>query len=239
MSIAASMTVALEAVLCRRGRTGFQVKKHKMQASGIKYAMSPKGRCDQSFRPLRARTAAIRLSASRTMFLPRVLCCIGACRPWKRKVEAIKDQGSIELRFYGRGDLANWLRQHPGVQLWVREVLGLPLHGWRPYGRWTRTPPGVNDDLICKKGILIRPPGTEGEELAIAPGIEAIRQLVRSHEKAVRIIGLSRCWQDANCSGSVRGRCRDWCIVETPCDICGLRSVPPAIGARCHRSYRC
>ena len=174
-----------------RGRTGFQVKKHAMPAARIKYEMSPKGALRPIFPALASENGCYTIVSLADDVPPAGPMLHRRLSAMEAQVEAIKDQGSIELRFYGRGDLANWLRQHPGVQLWVREVLGLPLHGWRPYGRWTRTPPGVNDDLICKKGILIRPPGTEGEELAIAPGIEAIRKLVRSHEKAVRIIGLS------------------------------------------------
>ena len=173
-----------------RGRTGFQVKKHKMQATKIKDEMSPKGALRPIFPALASENGCYAIVSLADDIPPTGAMLDKRLSVMEAQIKAIKDQGSIELRFYGRGDLAHWLRQHLGVQLWVREVLGLPLHGWRPYGRWTRTPSSVNDDLICKKGILIRPP-TEGEELAIAPGIEAIRQLVRSHERAVRIIGLS------------------------------------------------
>ena len=174
-----------------RGRTGFQVKKHAMPAARIKDEMSPKGALRPIFPALASENGCYAIVSLADDITPEGPMLLRRLSVMEAQIEAIEDQSSIELRFYGRGDLANWLRQHPGVQLWVREVLGLPLNEWRPYGRWTRTPSGVNDDLICEKGILIRPPGTDDEGLAIAPGIEAIRQLVRSHEKAVRIIGLS------------------------------------------------
>ena len=50
-------------------------------------------------------------------------------------------------------------RQHPGVQLWARERLGIPLRGWKSFGRWTRTPPGDNDSLICGSGVSVVLPG--------------------------------------------------------------------------------
>ena len=106
------------------------------------------------------------------------------------QVESVKDQGDLRVEFYGHGRLADWLRQHPGVQLWVREKLGLPLSGWRPFGRWSTTPPGVEDDLICEAGVTIALPGGR-DKLSTLQGINGIRELIRSSGKAVRIVGLS------------------------------------------------
>ena len=61
--------------------------------------------------------------------------------------------------------------------------------GWRPHGRWSTTPPGVEDGLICEEGIAITLPS--GDKLGIAQGIDSIRKLVRNSEKTVRIVGLS------------------------------------------------
>ena len=108
----------------------------------------------------------------------------------QRQIKPGKNQGDLRVEFYGRRRLADWLRQHPGVQLWVREKLGLPLSGWRPFGRWSPTPPGVEDDLICEAGVTITLPGGR-DKLGILQGINEIRELVRSSGKAVRIVGLS------------------------------------------------
>ena len=72
----------------------------------------------------------------------------------------------------------------------MREKLGLPLSGWRPFGRWSTTPPGVEDDLICEAGVTIALPGGR-DKLDILQGINEIRELIRSSGKAVRIVGLS------------------------------------------------
>ena len=174
-----------------RARTGFQVKKHAMPAGKIKDEMSPKEALRPIFSALAIEKGCYAIVSLADDIPPAGPMLQRRLSAMEAQIEGVKDQGPIELRFYGRGELANWLRQHPGVQLWVREVLGLPLNGWRPYGLWARTPLGVNDDLICKKGVLIRPPGTEGKGLEIVPGIEVIRQLVWSQGKTVRIVGLS------------------------------------------------
>ena len=70
------------------------------------------------------------------------------------QLDPVRALGDLQTRFYGRADLANWLRQHSAVQLWVRDVLGIPLQGWRPFGRWTATPVDDDDELICKSGNL-------------------------------------------------------------------------------------
>ena len=108
----------------------------------------------------------------------------------REQIESVKDPGALRVEFYGRGRLADWLRQHPGVQLWVREKLGLSLSGWRPFGRWSTTPPGIEDDLICEAGVTIALPGGR-DKLGILQGINEIRALIRSSDKAVRIVGLS------------------------------------------------
>ena len=172
-------------------RTGFQVKKHTMPANAIVKEMSPWGELRPIFLALASENGCYVIVSLADDTPPGGPMLQRRLTAMESQVEQIEAQGSIELQFYGRGDLAHWLRQHPSVQSWVRQLLGLPLRGWNPFGRWARTPRSVNDDLICKEGIVIRTPGTPGEGLAIVPGIEKMRELVHSQQKAVRIVGLS------------------------------------------------
>jgi hypothetical protein len=55
----------------------------------------------------------------------------------KSALEGLPDSEELLLDFYGRDRLSAWLRQFPGVALWVRSRLGKPLSEWRPFGRWT------------------------------------------------------------------------------------------------------
>ena len=89
------------------------------------------------------------------------------------------------------GSGSQWLCRHPGVQLWLYDRLGIPLHGWKPFGRWTYVPPGDDDHLISREGISIVIPEKDTSRLEIEPGINRMRGLVRTSGKPLRIIGLS------------------------------------------------
>ena len=146
-----------------RPKTGFQVKKPSMPPSRIASEMSPKGRLRPIFSTLATITGCYILVS---------LDDDPTGDPATERQNAIRGQlkpvlslGDLKTDFYGRAELANWLRQHAGVRLWVRDVLGIPLDGWSTLRRWTNTPPDDDDDLICKPGVSIalperRHPGT-------------------------------------------------------------------------------
>lgn len=101
------------------------------------------------------------------------------------------NSSNIHLGFYDRSKLAQWLRQHPSVMLWVKGKLGQGYSGWQPYGAWSNPPQGVTDTLISAPGVIVSlPPGPE-QKLNIHDAIDPIRKLIRSTQKAVRITGLS------------------------------------------------
>ena len=169
--------------------TGFQVKKSSMPPARIADEMSPHGALRPIFSDLAAANGCyIIVSLDDDPTDPQMRPRLDAIQGQLEPVHAL---GDLQSRFYGRADLANWLRQHPAVQLWVRDILGIPLQGWRPYGRWTITPPGDDDQLICEPGISALLPGRETEPLDIERGIAGIRHLVRESDRSVRIVGLS------------------------------------------------
>ena len=169
--------------------TGIQVKKSSMPAGAIANEMSPENDLRPIFSELaRHNGCYIIVSLADD---PAGTNLGDREKAMKAQIESVKDQGDLRMEFYGRSRLADWLLQHPGVQLWVREKLGLPLSGWRPFGRWSMTPPDAEDELICKEGVVIRLPGKEQDKLGITQGIDGIRELVSNSGKAVRIVGLS------------------------------------------------
>ena len=169
--------------------TGFQVKKPSMPPSRIAAEMSPDGALRPIFSDLAAANGCyIIVSLDDDPTGSRLRPRLDAMQ---EQLEPVHNRGDLQSRFYGRAELANWLRQHPAVQLWVRDKLGIPLQGWRPYGGWTITPPGDDDRLICEPGISVLLPGHETEPLDIERGIAGIRDLVRDPDKSVRIVGLS------------------------------------------------
>ncbi len=142
-----------------RARTGFQVKKTSVPQSRIPREMSPKGKLRPIFGELARRDGCYIVVSfgddpTETARKPRLT-------EMRRQVEPLRECGDLQLKFYGRGELAQWLRQHPGVQLWVREKLGMPLEGWRPFRQWTVVPRGQSDELIRRDGISIELPGSD------------------------------------------------------------------------------
>ena len=171
-----------------RARTGIQVKTSSMSASRISDEMSPDGIVRPIFFEL-AREKGCYIIVSLADDPAGTM--LGQRSTYMRdEVCGIENHNDLRLEFYGRGHLENWLREHPGVELWVRKRLGIPAVGWRPHGRWTTTPATESDELICKPGVVIRLPGKE-QILSVDAGIEGIRQLIRDSGKAVRIVGLS------------------------------------------------
>ena len=172
-----------------RRLTGFQVKKSAMPAAKIAREMSPRGTLRPIFSELAAANGCYVIVSldddpTGTQLRPRL-------NEMETQLEPVRSLGDLQCRFYGRADLANWLRQHAAVQPWVRGILGIQLEGWRSYGRWTATPPDKEDDLICEPGMSVVLPGRATEPLDIEEGIAGIRDLVRHSGKSVRIVGLS------------------------------------------------
>ena len=122
------------------------------------------------------------------------------CAPPKREErlaamrEAVSDdlnKDKIHLNFFDRSKLVQWLRQHPSVMLWVKNELGQGYSGWQPYGSWSNPPKGVKDTLIMAPGVSVHLPTERGQNVSIEDAIEAMRKLIRSSSKAIRITGLS------------------------------------------------
>ena len=172
-----------------RSRTGFQVKKPKMPPSRIESEMSPEGQLRPIFSELAACNGCYVIVSLDDD--PTGNSATRRHNAMRRQLDELPAPGDLRTDFYGRGEIANWLSQHPGVQLWARNILGIPLDGWKPHGRWTITPPDDSDELICERGLQVVLPGINTAPLEIESGIDQIRDLVRTSEKALRIVGLS------------------------------------------------
>ena len=168
---------------------GLQVKKPKMGAAKIQEEMCPSGTL---------RDVISELADEGGAYIIVSLDDDCASKPLADRKKAMLDAvtdvpnaSQIKLEFYDRGQIANWLRAHPGVQLWTREKLGRPATGWRPHGKWSSTPGGADDALICEESLRITLPGKRSPDLPLVDGLNEVRQLVRDSRKAVRIVGLS------------------------------------------------
>ena len=107
--------------------------------------------------------------------------------------EATKGYNAIHLDFIDLSRLHQWLRQHPSIMIWTREILGQQLSGWRSFGRWSHVPDGADDDFIFGSGISVMLPNDSSSprKLTLKEAIAPTRELVRGSQKAIRIVGLS------------------------------------------------
>ena len=104
----------------------------------------------------------------------------------------LPNRQNIQLDFYCRDRLSNWLRQYPGVSLWARIKLGKPLSGWKPFGRWTSTPVEQNDALLLDEHPCVRDLNSSDKDaMSLVDGIKLVRDKLRVPKRAVRITGLS------------------------------------------------
>ena len=174
----------------KRANTIFQVKTHKMPAGAIANEMRPEGKLQPAIaQQVRIDGAYIIVSLSDDCSEKMKMSRLDAMQ---LALGGVPNADRIHLDFYDRSRLLQWLRQHPSVAIWVREILGQPLSGWRPFGRWTNPPAGDNDSLILETGVSIIPTTDRRyKKLGIESGIASMRNLVLSTRKAVRIVGLS------------------------------------------------
>ncbi|EBV4964778.1 hypothetical protein LV724_001788 [Salmonella enterica] len=172
-----------------RPDTILQAKKHSMPRASIKKEM------------LTGRRLSSTLAEQAKKGGSYIIVSLGDdCSPvmQKDRLKAMQDavendpnSGNIHLNFYDRSKLAQWLRQHPSIMLWVKDKLGQGYSGWQPYGAWSNPPQGAVDTFISAPGVTVTLPSGKGTKLNLEDAINPMRDLIRSTAKAVRITGLS------------------------------------------------
>lgn len=118
---------------------------------------------------------------------------------YQRRITAMRDavaddpnNESLDLGFLDRNSIGRWVSAHPSVAAWLRSRLALPmLAGWQPHGRWSSTPEGEADDLICENGLVFNIVEHQDAIRNVPNALDEIRRLVREGTGAVRIAGLS------------------------------------------------
>lgn len=171
-----------------RTPTGFQVKCEDMPASKIDAEMRPGGKLRESIATLVAVGGAYIIassqgSVSETPLRKRKAAMRAAIGDAPGAATAIVD-------FYDRTRLASWVREYPGVDLWMRERIGDPVSGWQGYGNWAGDKveaPYLKDD----SGRLISKTTGSPEAMTIERGLEILRARLRQPGEVVRLVGLS------------------------------------------------
>lgn len=167
--------------------TGFQVKRQDMPPSAITAEMCPNGALRPVIRDLAAQEGLTSSSAREE--LP-------AIARWRTEKS---DVGSGEwrrwrasYRLYDRTRLATWVRNHPGLVVWVRSAVGRSISGWEAFGPWAYPAGGVDAAYLVDDDVRIRDRFSgNSPEMSALDGLHRIREVLRAPSGVVRLVGLS------------------------------------------------
>lgn len=174
--------------LARRD-AGIQVKAADLAAAAITDEMRYGGSLRPAISALAARNGSYIIASAGANCSEAML---------RRRVDSMRaavaddpNGADLDLIFLDRKAISRWVSAHPSVAVWLRQRLTLPiLAGWQPFGRWSSTPEGEPDDLICEAGLVFRI-GRDDPVRELPNALDAIRDLVRDGTGSVRIAGLS------------------------------------------------
>lgn len=172
-----------------RENTGFQVKKNSMSKAACKKEMLYNGQLKEVIVSLANKNGAYIIVSGKDDCTDKMLS--ERVAGMKAALNDATDKNDLVVDFYGRDRLAVWLRQHPGVGLWVRSKLGKQLSGWVPFGRWTTAPAGSDDFLQDEYPCILDKSSGMKDPVSLLEGINLIRNKLRAAGSVVRITGLS------------------------------------------------
>ncbi len=173
-----------------RAVTGFQVKVPDMPRQKILQEMCPKGIVRPIIEELASASGAYIIVSAKGSTTDR---------PYKARLKAMREAVAdlsnsqlLALDFYDRGRLAAWVRDHPGIIAWVREKIGQPIRGWRPYANWAAPSEALDAEyLLDEKSRILDWRSPRDGPLAVEEGIRRIRQVLVNPKGVVRLVGLS------------------------------------------------
>jgi hypothetical protein len=173
-----------------RPHTGFQVKAQKMPAGAVRREMVPNGTLLPSIVDLAAGGGAYVIVSSESSTSDRALRERRAAMEEAAKL--LPSGVSLTLDFYDAQRIASWVNQYPALVPWVRQRLGYPHSGWRPYEDWSSSPaPLTAEYLIDERARLIGASVEDPAGLSIADAIRLLRKTLLKAKGVVRLVGLS------------------------------------------------
>lgn len=172
-----------------RAKVGFQVKKPDMARAEIKKEMRPGDVLRPSIAKLAEEGGAYIIVSSTGSTSYTFL---------EERRQAIRDMlhdcpnaANMHTDFFDRTRMADWVREHPGVMLWLREKVGRALDGWHPYGAWSHRSEDAASPYLLDDRVRIRIVGQGNEGIDAATAISQLRKTLGQPSKAVRLVGLS------------------------------------------------
>ncbi len=173
-----------------RPQTGFQVKITDMSRKLILDEMRPDNEIRQSIKELADVHGAYIIASSGSSVTDSSL------RERKQAMdEALHDvlnASSLVTDFYDCGRIAGWVRSHPSLILWIRDKIGRPIQGWKPFGNWSGSPGGVEAEYLLDGHVrLYNDTNPLIEGLPALDAINELRKIIRKPGSCLRLTGLS------------------------------------------------
>jgi hypothetical protein len=167
----------------------YQVKAEDMARGKILAEMKPDGRVRPSIRELAASGGSYIIVSSKGSVSDSSLADRRSAM--RDAVAGIANCDDLHLDFYDRDRLASWVRDHASIVTWVRERIGRPISGWRPYDDWAASHEGLAGTYLTDDSLRIQGPASKGEGESIVQGMERLRRTLAAEQGVVRLVGLS------------------------------------------------
>lgn len=171
-----------------REATAYQVKAEKFGPAKIPDEMAPKGE---------VRPAIVELSKNSGAYIIVSTvdnCSDSALKSRKQAMsKCLEEHGlteNIKLDFYDSRRIADWAGNHPGVLVWLRDVLRRPIQGWKPYGPWAYQEVSIDDEYLLDDKIKVFVPNTD-EAISVIDALKRLRTELSTPRTSARIVGLS------------------------------------------------
>lgn len=168
-------------------KTVFQVKAEEFGPAKIGPEIAPKGNVRTAIKELAEAGGAYVIVSTKDSTSDSSL---------KSRVDAMKScltsfglADAIDVDFYDARKIADWVEQNPSIAVWMKNAIGRPLEGWRPYGPWAYKENSLEAEYLVDDRVKVFTPANEqGQD--IVPAIENLRSDLR-RKASVRLVGLS------------------------------------------------
>jgi len=186
--VASTVTFAPDAALSR-SNVGIQVKAEEMPRAKILAEMKPKGSIRSSIQELATLGGSYIIASSKSSITDSALA--DRKQAMRDAIEDIPNAAQLHLDFFDGDRIATWVRDHASLVTWVRERIGRPIAGWRPYEDWAGSHEGLAGTYLLDDSLRIQGPTSKGESESVLQGIEHLRKILSEERGVVRLVGLS------------------------------------------------
>ena len=171
-----------------RNATAYQVKAEQFAPAKISGEMAPNGVVRTIITELGEQSGAYIIVSTKDN------CSDSSLENRKQAmINCLKDPILIKLihvDFYDSRKIADWVENFPAIVIWVRNKLGKPLDGWKPYKPWAYYETNIEDEYLLDEKVKIFAPNSE-QGLNIISAIDRLRGELGKNSISIRIVGLS------------------------------------------------